>query len=132
MSKAIVFSKEEQENADYESLISTMELSSFQRFDFESADQNAPIMQPFLVPRDAEQTARIEYEQCLYRFLGEAQVSPDNYSDPTFIPAHIIVFNFDNLGVLYLPFKFISTFSRVRENLSAVNFDQCGANKCDS
>ena len=112
MSKAIVLSKEEQETADCESLISTMELSSFQCFDFESADQNSqsPVLQPFLVPRDAEQTARIEYEQCLYRFLGEAQVSPDNYSDPTFIPAHIIVFNFDNLGVLYLPFKFISTF----------------------
>ena len=134
MSKAIVLSKEEQENADCESLISTMELSSFQCFDFESADQNSqsPVLQPFLVPRDARQRARIEYEHCLYRFLGEGQVSPDNYSDPSFIPAHIIVFNCDTLGVLFLPLKSILTFSRVREDLSAVNFYECGANKCDS
>ena len=141
MNKAIVLSKEEQENADCESLISTMELSSFQCFDFESADQNSqsPVLQPFLVPRDARQNLthqdfffKIEYEHCLYRFLGEGQVSPDNYSDPSFIPAHIIVFNCDTLGVLFLPLKSISTFSRVREDLSAVNFYQCGANKCDS
>ena len=133
LSKAIVLSKEEQETADCESLISTIELSSFQCFDFGS-DQNSqsPVLQPFLVPRDARQRAKIEYEHCFYRFQGEGQVSPDNYSDPSFIPAHIIVFNCDTLGVLFLPLKSILTFSRVREDLSAVNFYECGANKCDS
>ena len=79
--------------------------------------------------RDARQRAKIEYEYC---FLGEGQVSPDNNSDPSLIPAHIIIFNCDTLGVLFLPLKSILTFSRVREDLSAVNYYEGGANKCNS
>ena len=125
LKKAMILSKEEQKDADCESLISTMDLHSYQCFDFESDQASSQTTsQPFVMPRDAYQRAQLEYEHCLYRFQGEGQISPDDYSDPSFVPAHIIVFNCDNFGVLFLTLKSMSLFSRVRENLDAVNYEE--------
>ena len=133
LSKAIVLSKEEQMTANCESLQSAMELCSFQRFDFDSDQDSSPSFQPFLVPQDAYQRAKLDrYERCLYRFIGEAQVSPIDYSDPSFIPAHVIVFDCDTFGVLFLTIKSISLYSRINENFGAVNYCECGANKPES
>ena len=133
LSKAIVLSKEEQMTANCESLQSAMELCSFQRFDFDSDQDSSPSFQPFLVPQDAYQRTKLDrYERCLYRFLGEGQVSSIDYSDPSFIPAHLIVFDCDTFGVLFLPLKSISLYSRINENFGAVNYCECGANKPES
>ena len=85
LSKAIVLSKEEQQSADCESLQSAMEMCSFQRFDFGSDQDSSSSFQPFLVPQDAyARFVKLDrYNQCLYRFIGEAQVSPiDCHSSP--------------------------------------------------
>ena len=58
----------------------------------------------------------------LYRFIGEAQVAFDNYQDPSFIPAHIIIFDCDSFGVLFLSIRSFSLFHRVKENLGAVDY----------
>ena len=133
LNKAIVLSKEEQESADCESLQSIMEMSSFQRFDFDSDQDSSPPFQPFIVPPDAYQRAKFDrFKQCLYRFIGEAQVSPIDYSDPSFIPAHVIVFDCDTFGVLFLTIQSMSLYSRINENFGAVNYHECGANKPES
>ena len=54
------------------------------------------------MPPGVYQQAKFDrYKQCMYRFLGEAQISPIDYSDPSFIPAHLVVFDFDTFGVLF-------------------------------
>jgi len=118
LSKAIVLSKEEQEMADCESLQSAMELCSFQRFDFNSDQDSSRRFNHSSCLRTPYQRANLDrYERCLYRFVGEGQVSSIDYSDPSFIPAHVIVFDCDTFGVLFLPLKSISLYSRINEIL---------------
>ena len=81
--------------------------------------QNKPYRQP-------------EFDDHHTEFVGEAQVSPIDYSDPSFIPAHVIVFDCDTFGVLLLTITSISLYSRVNENFGAVNYCECGANKPES
>jgi len=131
---AIILSKEEQKEADCESLQSIKEFCQFQYIDFDSNQDSSPLsFQPFILPRDATQRAKLDkYEQCLYRFISEAQVSPIDYSDPTFVPAHLIIFDCDTFGVLFLTLQSMSLYSRISENFGAVNYFECVENKCKS
>ena len=110
---AIILSKEEQKEADCESLQSIKEFCQFQYIDFDSNQDSSPLsFQPFILPRDATQRAKLDkYEQCLYRFISEAQVSPIDYSDPTFVPAHLIIFDCDTFGVLFLTLQSMSLYA---------------------
>ena len=75
------------------------------------------------MPPDAYQRAKFDrYKQCMYRFIGEAQVSPIDYSDPSFIPAHVFVFDCGTFGVLFLTIRSMSLYSGINENFGAVNF----------
>ena len=87
----------------------------------EHQDQNTPLSQPFKVPTDAQTRSDLKFDRCLYRFSGEAQVAMSDFTDPSMISAHIVIFDADTFGVLFLSLKSFSYFSRVTENLCAVD-----------
>jgi len=67
-----------------------------------------------------------KYKQCNYRFIGEGQIAHHNFENPSMISAHIVIFDENNFGVLFLELRSMSLFSRVKENLCAVHFDDIG------
>ena len=67
-----------------------------------------------------------KYKQCNFRFIGEGQIAQNNFENPSMIPAHIVIFDENNFGVLFLELRSMSLFSRVEENLCAVHFDDIG------
>ena len=67
-----------------------------------------------------------KYKQCNYRFIGEGQIAHHNFENPSMISAHIVIFDENNFGVLFLELRSMSLFSRVKENLCAVHFDDTG------
>ena len=46
----------------------------------------------------------------------------DNYSNPEFVPGHLIVFDQDHFGVLFLTLRSMSLYVRISEDLTAVHF----------
>ena len=56
-------------------------------------------------------------------FLGEAQIALPDYQEPSMIPAHIVIFDNDTLGVLFLELRSMSLYSRVKEDLTARHFE---------
>ena len=127
----IILSKEEQEDMDCGDL-ETKHYPFY--FDYLKMQQ---MIQPFVMPKniDADPSFKPEnigtddsdikfnYEYCLHRFLGEAQVASANYQDPDMIPAHIIIFDDDTLGCIWLQFNSIGIYCRVKEDLSALHID---------
>ena len=67
-----------------------------------------------------------KYKQCNFRFIGEGQIAQHNFDNPSMTPAHIVIFDENNFGVLFLELSSMSLFSRVKENLCAVHFDDIG------
>lgn len=122
--KAVIMSKQDQIDSDCDRLISSMEMLTLQEINFESGkSESLPPVQPFVVPRDVnESRVRDLPSTCLYRFLGEAQVAFHDYVNPEFIPAHLMVFDGDTFGVLFLDLRSISLYSRVKEDLFALNY----------
>ena len=118
LQKRIFLSKEEQRRLYCSALANSDDL------DLQSPDNQGS--QPFLLPPDARLDAPIELEhnQCSDRFFGEAQVAAHNYFNPKMIPAHIIVFDNNTLGVLFLQLQSLSIYKRMKEDLSAIHFDE--------
>ena len=56
-------------------------------------------------------------------FSGEAQIALPDYQEPSMIPAHIVIFDNDTLGVLFLELRSMSLYSRVKEDLTACHFE---------
>ena len=54
---------------------------------------------------------------------GEAQIAYTNYQQPSMIPAHIVIFDNDTFGVLFLELGSLALYSRVKENLAATHFE---------
>ena len=81
--------------------------------------------QPFILPPDVylDSSEVIEHNQCVHRFLGEAQVAQHNYENPEMIPAHVIVFDEDTLGVIFLDLQSISIYKRLKEDLTTIYYD---------
>ena len=65
-------------------------------------------------------------------FLGEAQIALPDYQEPSMIPAHVVIFDNDTLGVLFLELRSISLYSRVKEDLTACHFEDVQVPKNDS
>jgi len=131
LKKGIILSKEEQEGMDCEEL----EAKRYPfYFDYSKMQE---MIQPFVMPEniDADPSYKPEnigtdecdikfnYEYCLHRFLGEGQVASANYQDPDMIPAHIVIFDDDTLGCIWLQFNSIGIYCRVKEDLSAIHID---------
>ena len=118
LQKCIFLSKEEQRRLYCEALEDSDNLY------FESP--NNQCSQPFLLPPDIilDSPIEFEYNQCLHRFFGEAQVAGHNYFNPKMIPAHIIVFDNDTLGVIFLHYlKSMSIYKRMKEDLCAIHYN---------
>ena len=117
MQKCIFLSKEEQRR------LYCAALEDSDNLNFESPSNQCS--QAFLLPPDARLDFPIEpeYNQCLHRFFGEAQVAAHNYFNPKMIPAHIIMFDNDTLGVIFLHLRSMSIYKRMKEDLSAIHYN---------
>ena len=67
----------------------------------------------------------VEYLNNLFLFsvTGEAQIAYTNYQQPSMIPAHVVIFDNDTFGVLFLEIGSLALYSRVKENLAATHFE---------
>ena len=66
---------------------------------------------------------QVGHQQCQYRFLAEGQIAYEDYQDPKFVPAHLIIFDQDHFGVLFLTLHSMSLYVRISEDLSAKCFE---------
>lgn len=68
----------------------------------------------FVVPHSMYMDGNFTYDKCIGRWLGEAQIASTNYQNPSFIPAHFILFNEDEFAVMFLGLNCISMYYRVK------------------
>ena len=68
--------------------------------------QDSPSSQPFILPKDALSRSELSnFNRCTYRFIGEGQVAQSNFQSPQMIPAHIVIFDQDTFGVMFLELR---------------------------
>jgi len=68
----------------------------------------------FCLPDDIHQRAEVKWSSCKGRWSAEGQIAQHMFQNPHFIGAHFIVFSKDEFAVIYLDFKSISMFHRVK------------------
>ena len=124
LTKAIRLTRDVQKDYSCEALIPDESTATYESIDFEAADHQ-PQPQPFCLPSDAYDRASEEvgYQQCQYRFLAEGQIAHEDYQNPQFVPAHLIIFDQDHFGVLFLTLHSMSLYVRISEDLSATCFE---------
>ena len=94
LTKSIRLTREMQKDFSCEALIPD-ESFTYESIDFEAADHH-PQAQPFCLPSDYaydRDEKEVAYDQCQYRFLAEGQIAYEDYQDPKFVPAHLIIFD---------------------------------------
>jgi hypothetical protein len=79
--------------------------------------------QPFIMPSDAFERSSVPYRTCIYRFVGEAQVAQTDFINAEMIPAHVVIFDCDMFGVLFLDICLMSLYSRIKEDFTAIHYD---------
>merc|ERR1712062_61753 len=81
-----------------------------EKFQYYNHQEKQDGSQLFVLPPDIELESNVslEHDHCLHRFLGEAQIAWDNYRNPQMISAHVIVFDEDTLGVIFLELQSMS------------------------
>ena len=122
LTKSIRLTREMQKDFSCEALIPD-ESFTYESIDFEAADHH-PQAQPFCLPSDYaydRDEKEVAYDQCQYRFLAEGQIAYEDYQDPKFVPAHLIIFDQDHFGVLFLTLHSMSLYVRISEDLSATS-----------
>ena len=118
LKNTIVLSKEEQRQYLCE------------HYDVDSIDseflKKSDVHQPFILPPDVmlEDHIILDYKTCSHRFLGVAQIAQTDYENSQMIPAHIIVFDNDTIGVLFLQLQSISIYKRITEDLGAIVYNE--------
>jgi len=66
----------------------------------------------------------LDYKTCLHRFLGEVQIALPNFENSERVPAHIMIFDNDTIGVLFLQLQSISIYKRIKEDLGAIVYHE--------
>merc|ERR1712004_607819 len=125
LTKAIRLTRDVQKDFSCEALIPDEGTATYESIDFEAADHQ-PQPQPFCLPSDVFDRASEEvgsYQHCQYRFLAEGQIAHEDYQNPQFVPAHLIIFDQDHFGVLFLTLHSMSLYVRISEDLSATCFE---------
>merc|ERR1719270_2417989 len=113
MTKHIVLTEEEQREYVCE------------QFDVNSIDseflKNQVGTQPFILPSDVmlEENIILEHNTCSHRYLGEYQMSGTDFQDPKMVPAHLVIFDSDTIGVMIFQLQSFSIHKRMKEDLSA-------------
>jgi hypothetical protein len=124
LKNTIVLSKEEQRQY------------SCEHFDVDSVDseflKKPKGSQPFILPPDVtlEDNIDLDYKTCSLRFLGEVQIALPYFEDSERVPAHIIIFDSDTIGVLKLQLQSISIYKRITEDLGAI-VDNAGLSQAE-
>ena len=120
LSKSIVMTESFQKEATCQDLIDGIEELSVRLL---SICEPAQLTQAFVLPPDTQIPLSTQFTECLYRFIGEGQIAELYYNDPQMVPAHLIVFDCDTFGVLFLTLKTMSLYSRVKQNLNAIHYE---------
>ena len=120
LTKAIRLTREEQRELSCEALIPDESTSTYELIDFQASDHQ-PQPQPFYLPDDAFERVGREFKECQYRFLAEGQVAHTNYQDPQWVPANLIIFDANHIGVLFLTLHSMSLYVRVSEDLTSLS-----------
>ena len=103
---------------------------SCEHFDVDSVDseflKKPEGSQPFILPPDVmlEDHIDLDYKTCSHRFLGEVQVALPNFENSERVPAHIMIFDNDTIGVLFLQLQSISIYKRIKEDLGAIVYHE--------
>lgn len=105
-------------------------LASYAPMDLDIKTQ--PLLQPFVMPPDIDVKMlgqKLIPEYCLYRFEGTMFYPPlptefleENVGVKN-IPVHIVVFENDLFGVIYLTRKSMTLYHRIGQNLTATNYE---------
>ncbi|KAG0721409.1 F-box only protein 31 [Chionoecetes opilio] len=78
--------------------------------------------QPFSLPQGCilDTDAHIP-TKCIARYHGFGQRAGFGLPRPTIIPVHVVVFNDDLLGVIWIDFEDFTLYSRVKETFTTNN-----------
>ena len=118
LKKALVLNKSDQQEMGASDLQKyALDEENHHEINF-SAKNFVPVSQPFYLHNFFEKKY-FEPNQCRFRFVAEAQVAYDNYTDPSFIAAQLVIFDCDNFAVLFLDLNSASYYSRVKEDLTS-------------
>ncbi|XP_064640862.1 F-box only protein 31-A-like [Lineus longissimus] len=72
--------------------------------------------QPFRIPNGcSREGSNLVPESCKWRFSSRGQVAYDNYTRPTFISGHFVVFDEDTLGFLWIDLEAFCLLKRCTE-----------------
>ena len=130
LSKPIYMSKEEQRNSTCNDLIQNIVDETYNIIgDYRTTKSHSSFIKPQGVIIDVD-----NFDQSIYRSIGEAQdmryeigEAPGFY-DSTMIPAHIVIFNCDTFGVIFLALNYMGIYSRIKEDLTAVHYEDVFTN----
>jgi len=79
--------------------------------------ENLPT-QPFHIPSDCFDRDARPPARCKARFHAEGQIAGHGYTTPSYTKSHMIIFDENTFGHIWLELKSFSLFSRVMEDLS--------------
>ena len=123
LTKSIFMTKDSQRSLSCYDLEKMVEKSDFSPVPNPNLGTWVP-NQKFLLPPDTYSDVDVsKYSTCTHRFIGEAQIAYDNYRNPSMIPAHVIIFDQDTIGVLFFKLNCFMLCSRINENFNAVHYD---------
>ena len=106
------FPAEMQTNLD--DLIKISESNNFENYIVPPGEHDDDLKYDFAVPHSVEIEGDLKHDKCLGRWLGEAQIAWPNYRNPSFIPAHFILFNEDEFAVMFLGINCVLMYHRVK------------------
>lgn len=77
---------------------------------------------PFHLPEDCV-FEKTEFIQCKARLVGSAQLAETRYTNPHWVPAHVVVFSDDVFGVLFFGLRNFIMYYRAEERWNVADYD---------
>ena len=71
--------------------------------------------QAFFLPEDIHPLETMP-SSCKARYHGFGQIADSGFQGPMFSPVHIVIFNNDKIGVIWLDLNYVSVFHRIHMN----------------
>ena len=128
LSKQTYMSKEFQRNSKCRDLVKDIVDETYEVF----VDDERPTKDKrhFIKPSDVIMDDIDNFDHSIYqhRYIGEAQVAFTGFHNPKMIPAHVVIFDCNTFGVIFLSINYMGIYSRIKENLTAVHYEDVFSN----
>ena len=118
-------SKEAQRNSSCADLVQNIVDETYEII----GDDRTKESHSFIKPQDAIiDVDNFDHSIYQHRYIGEAQVAAPGFHNHLMIPAHVVIFDCDTFGVIFLGINYIGIYSRIREDLTAVHYEDVFSN----